>query len=330
MSSIIFNQPWLLLLALLPILVMVLIPSYKQKALAIRIPFFQLAAQASGEQAARGINVYKKPKTDFVIGSLVWLCLVVAIAEPILLGATTTKTISSRDIMLAVDLSGSMDEKDFPTENGAPIQRLQAVKNVLTDFIQQRENDRIGIIVFGTKAYLQVPFTQDLTSTIEILNDSSVSMAGPHTAIGDAIGLAIKTFSQSNVENKVLILLTDGADTGSRMSPLNAAHIAKEEGLSIYTIGIGDENGQGQYRVDFATLKQVSATTNAQFYAATDSDSLATIYQQIDQIAQADIESTSSQAKTAVLHIPLIGAAVLAVLGLVITLVRIKFVRRYV
>ncbi|MDQ9093183.1 VWA domain-containing protein [Pseudoalteromonas haloplanktis] len=319
---IIFKTPWLLLLLTLPFILYWLLPTFKQKALAIRIPFFDLAAKASGVKVERGVRVYKKPVVDIFLGFLIWTCITLALAQPIQLGEPKSETIISRDIMLAIDLSGSMEEADFPGSDGNKIARLDAVKNVVGDFIDNRDNDRIGLIVFGTKAYLQVPFTQDLTSTKTILFDSSVAMAGPHTAIGDAIGLAIKTFENSDIEEKVLILLTDGADTGSRMSPLNAAHIAKQEGLTVYTIGIGDEQGEGQYRVDFKTLREIADITDGDFYAATNTDKLTQIYEQIDKVAQAKINSQQTQAKTPLLHIPLIIAACLLVLGLILQLIR--------
>lgn len=315
---IIFTHKWLLLLVLLPFILFYVFPSFKQKAFAIRIPFFDLAAKASGAKVERGVRVYKKPIVDIIVGLLVWCCLVVALSEPVALGKPQTQTIVSRDVMLAIDLSGSMEEPDFPSEEGSKIQRLQAVKNVVGDFIDRRQDDRIGLIVFGTKAYLQVPFTQDLQSTKEILNDSSVAMAGPHTAIGDAIGLALKTFENSKVNDKVLILLTDGADTGSRMSPLNAAHIGADEGLSVYTIGIGDEKGLGQYRVDFKTLKEIAQITGGKFYSAADTQALQDIYSEIDAIAKAKTQTQTSQAKTPLLHIPLLLAALLLVFGLVL------------
>ncbi len=318
MTQIIFNHPWLLLITFLPFVIIFFVPSYRQKAFAVRIPFFKLAIEASGKKAADGVLIYKKPMRDRIIGTLVWCCLVIALADPILLGASKEEAIISRDIMLAVDLSGSMEESDFPNPNGQPTQRLQAVKDVLSTFIQDRKQDRIGLIVFGTKAYLQVPFTQDLDSTVAILNDSSVNMAGPHTAIGDAIGLALKTFSDSKIEKKVLILLTDGADTGSRMSPINAAHIAQQEQLTIFTIGIGDEHSQSEYRVDFNTLQQIATITEGAFFAASDATTLAKIYSHIDEIAQPQTAIKVTQEKTSLMAMPIMIAALLLVLAFIL------------
>lgn len=313
---IIFKHLWIFSLLLVPILLVWLLPAFRQKTLAIRIPFFSLAQQASGAATSKGEHSNKKYAYVWLSAALIWLSLVVALAEPTQLGAPVKSETTSRDIMLAIDLSGSMDEQDFPTGNGERIQRLQAVKNVVSQYIEDRKHDRIGLIVFGTQAYLQVPFTQDLQSAEQLLNNTQVAMAGPHTAIGDAIGLALKTFESSKVDNKVLILLTDGADTGSRMSPLNAAQIAKQSQLKIFTIGIGDEHADGQYRVDFETLRKIASTADGQFYTAQDSQSLENIYQQIDEIAAAVTPVITTRKETSLVHLPLYCALLIFVLAL--------------
>lgn len=313
---IIFKHLWIFSLLLVPILLVWLLPAFRQKTLAIRIPFFSLAQQATGAVTTQGEHSNKKYAFLWLSAALIWLSLVVALAEPTQLGAPVKSETTSRDIMLAIDLSGSMDEQDFPTTNGERIQRLQAVKNVVSQYIEDRKHDRIGLIVFGTQAYLQVPFTQDLQSAEQLLDNTQVAMAGPHTAIGDAIGLALKTFESSKVDNKVLILLTDGADTGSRMSPLNAAQIAKQSQLKIFTIGIGDEDADGQYRVDFETLRKIASTADGQFYTAQDSQSLEKIYQQIDEIAAVVTPEISTRKETSLVHIPLYFALLIFVLAL--------------
>ncbi|MCP8899575.1 VWA domain-containing protein [Gilvimarinus xylanilyticus] len=325
---IVFKHLWLLALLPLPLLVYWLLPALRQRALAIRIPFFNLAAEVSGARVGAGSQVFGKPVWDIVAGLLIWALLVLALAEPVKLGAPVQEKVISRDIMLAIDLSGSMDEQDFPDASGAKIQRLQAVKNVVSQYIRDRREDRIGLIVFGTRAYLQVPFTQDLASAEEILRESAVSIAGPHTAIGDAIGLAIKHFESSQVEDRVLILLTDGADTGSRMSPLNAAHIAAEDGVKIFTIGIGDENGEGQYRVDFDTLRKISEITSGAFYSAQDSDALGRIYTEIDKIAATTSEKPVQRSEQALLVYPLVAALGMFILSFFISFIRVLMLER--
>lgn len=317
-------HPWLLLLLPLPFLVYFALPEFKQKALAYRIPFFELAAKASEAHVASGSQVHAKPKVDLVFATLIWFCCVIAIAHPIKLGAVKHQDVITRDIMLAIDLSGSMAEQDFESSNGDIINRLDAVSNVVSEFINARENDRIGLIVFGTRAYLQVPFTQDLKMAERVLRDASVAMAGPHTAIGDAIGLALKLFEESQVTEKTLILLTDGADTGSRMSPLNAAHIAKSDGLKIFTIGIGNENGEGQYKVDFDTLAEIANITDGEFYRATNQDTLQNVYQEIDKIAAVKSKQPQARKQTSIVHIPLAIALLVYLIALLKSVITIR------
>lgn len=317
-------HPWLLLLLPLPLLVYFALPEFKQKALAYRIPFFELAAKASEATVANGSQVHAKPKVDLVFATLIWFCCVIAIAHPIKLGAVKHQDVITRDIMLAIDLSGSMAEQDFESSNGDIINRLDAVTNVVSEFINARENDRIGLIVFGTRAYLQVPFTQDLKMAERVLRDASVAMAGPHTAIGDAIGLALKLFEESQVTEKTLILLTDGADTGSRMSPLNAAHIAKSDGLKIFTIGIGNENGEGQYKVDFNTLAEIAKITDGEFYRATNQDTLQNVYQEIDKVAAVKSKQPQARKQTSIVHIPLAIALLVYLIALLKSVITIR------
>ncbi|WP_020207726.1 VWA domain-containing protein [Gilvimarinus chinensis] len=325
---IVFKHLWLLALLPIPLLAYFLLPALRQRALAIRIPFFNLAAEVSGARVGAGSQVFTKPLWDLIAGLLMWVLLVLALAEPVKLGEPIQEKVISRDIMLAIDLSGSMGEKDFPDTNGETIQRLQAVKNVVSQYISDRSEDRIGLIVFGTRAYIQVPFTQDLASAEEILRESSVSIAGPHTAIGDAIGLAIKHFESSKVKDRVLILLTDGADTGSRMSPLNAAHIAAEDGVKIFTIGIGDEHGEGQYRVDFDTLRKIAEITGAAFYSAQDSNALSQVYTEIDKIAATTSEKPIQRSEQALLVYPLVAALGLLILSFIISVIRVLLMER--
>ncbi len=311
----VFEWPWAFLLLPLPILIRYGLPVFRQRALAIRIPFFDLAAKVSGAKVGAGSQVRQQPSIEVLFASVIWVALVVALAAPVKLGAVHTEDVSSRDIMLAIDLSGSMAEKDFPDERGERITRLDAVKDVVARYVDARQHDRIGLIVFGTRAYLQVPFTRDLDSAVEILRETQVSMAGPHTAIGDALGLSIQHFESSKVEDRVLILLTDGADTGSRMSPLNAAHIAAEEGVKIFSIGIGDEHGEGQYRVDFDTLQKMADITNGRFYRAEDSDTLQKVYDEIDRIAASTSTRTVSRPRQSLVPHALIVALVLFIVG---------------
>jgi len=206
-----------------------------------------------------------------------------------------------------------MDQADFRTADGKTIRRIDGVKSVLGNFISRRKGDRIALVLFGSKAYVQVPFTQDLQTARTLLDQSEVGMAGQQTVIGDAIGLAIKTFESSKAQQKLVVLLTDGNDTASRVPPDQAADIARQKGLVIYTIGFGDPNATGDDRVDLATLSQVASVTSGQFFRAEDGTQLEAIYADIDRLAPVKLETLTWRPRIPLHQWPL-GTAV--VLGL--------------
>jgi Ca-activated chloride channel family protein len=172
-------------------------------------------AQVLGQQPSAGAVVIQAKTMELLYLWLLWTILVVAIARPQYLEPPVSQVVPTRDLMLLVDLSGSMEAEDFTNQQGKQVDRLTAVKEVLDEFLTRREGDRVGLIVFGNAAFTQVPFTQDLNATRILLEETTVRMAGPRTALGDAIGLAITLFEQSEVEERVIVALTDGNDTRS-------------------------------------------------------------------------------------------------------------------
>jgi len=221
------------------------------------------------------------------------------------------RTEAARDIMLALDLSGSMEYHDFPGEDGNDVSRFEAVQRVVDRFVAERESDRIGLIVFGTKAYLQLPFTRDLETARALVDLMEVGMAGPKTALGDSIGLAINSFEDSEVDDRLLILLTDGNDTASKMTPINASDIAKLNDIEIHTIGIGDTDATGEDRVDFDVLEAIARRTGGAFYNAEDETALEAVYRRIDQTAVADVRTQSWRPRESLVHWPAGFAVVL-------------------
>ncbi|AML51123.1 VWA domain-containing protein [Falsihalocynthiibacter arcticus] len=315
-----FALPLAFLLLPIPLLVWKFAPPYQERSSALRVPFFRSMAQAVDMPHSSGAIVRSHTKLQFIASALVWVLMVIGLAQPEKLGDPITIETSARDVVLAVDISGSMDERDLIGPDGKPLQRLDAVKQVVGDFIAEREGDRIALIVFGSDAYLQVPFTEDLETAAEILDQTQVGMAGPHTAIGDAIGLALNTFQGSDVDQKLVILLSDGADTNSRMSPINAADIAARQGVSIYTIGIGKEDGEGEARVDTDALIQIADRANGQFYFADDSEGLREIYDTIDALNPRVIDSAEFQPREPLSQIPF-GVALCLTLSALLWLV---------
>jgi len=315
-----FAHPWAIVLLPLPVLVWWLAPVRREVVQALRVPFFRAFAEASGAAPRAGAVVLRRLSLQMIVAIVTWLLLVVALTKPEFVGEPIEKTDAARDVMLAIDISGSMDQRDFTTPAGDRLRRIDAVKLVVGDFIDRREGDRIGLIVFGTRAYLQVPFTQDLRTARMLLEGIEVGMAGPHTALGDAIGLAIKTFEVSRVEQRLLIVLTDGSDTGSLMTPINAAEIAARNGVTTFTVGVGDPESSGEDRVDFRTLEQIAERAGGRFFSAADVEGLETIYARIDALVPQEINTVSFRPRQTLVHWPAGAIVVLGVLAYVFLL----------
>jgi Ca-activated chloride channel family protein len=158
------------------------------------------------------------------------------------------------------------------------------VKQVLDGFLSRRQGDRVGLIVFGNAPFVQAPFTQDLDLCRELLDETQVGMAGPKTALGDAIGQAVTVFERSEVPERVLIVLTDGNDTGSLVPPQKAAEVAKDRNIRIETVAVGDPKAAGEDKLDETTLKQVAETTGGGYSHADNREELEAIYQRLDQL----------------------------------------------
>lgn len=276
--------PYALILLPAPLLVWRFAPPHRSRSQGIRIPFFREITAAAGLEPRDGAVILRRHHIQILAAVLCWCLVVIGLARPELLGQRITTEKAARDLMLAVDISGSMDARDMKGRDGKPQQRLEVVKGVVSDFVAARDGDRIGLIVFGAKAYVQTPFTEDLETVQELLNQTQVGMAGPDTAIGDAIGLAIRSFQTSKVEQRLMVLLSDGADTSSRMSPVNAAEIAAQEGVVIHTIGVGDPAGSGDDRVDLSALEDIAQRANGQFFYGDDRDGLTAIYDEIEKL----------------------------------------------
>ena len=304
-----------------PLLVWWLLPPHRERVSALRVPFFGEIVAATGAEAQSGAVVMRRRLIQMSSSILVWVLLVAALARPEWVGEPIVRSEAARDVMLAIDLSGSMDYRDFPTEDGSMLRRLDAVQRVVDRFVAERKNDRVGLIVFGDRAYLQLPFTRDLETARELVSLMDVGMAGPRTAIGDAIGLSIKSFETSEVDERLLILLTDGNDTASKMTPINAAEIAKLNGVEIYTIGIGNPEASGEDRVDFDALTAISNRTGGAFFEAGDEMALDQVYRRIDELAVADVETTSWRPRQSLVHWPAGIAVLIALLayGLLLT-----------
>jgi len=320
-----FEWPWIFALLPLPLLFRFILPAANTvQDAALRVPFIEDFSNNSSSH--KNINI---KKGLLVLASIAWICLIIAASRPQWLGDRVEIPVSGRDLMMAVDLSGSMQEEDF-TINGRTVNRLQAVKYVGSNFIKQREGDRIGLILFGQQAYLQTPLTFDLKTVETLLLESMIGIAGRATAIGDAIGLAIKRLKDKDKDSRVLILLTDGANTAGEVEPLKAAELAAEQGLKIYTIGIGAEYVERNTffssrkvrntEIDEKTLKAIAEKTGGRYFRARDTKELHKIYKLLDQLEPVEKDTQSFRPIMALYYWPL--SFVFAIAGL-ITLLRV-------
>ncbi len=313
--------PWVLMLLPLPLVVYLGLPArVAHQEAALRVPFiddFKLSQQAS------------RRKLDFPwmrwLGLLAWCLAVVAASRPQWLGDPLSIDISGRDLMIAVDLSDSMRTSDFVIDGNA-VDRLAATKSVAVEFIENRKGDRLGLILFGSQAYLQTPLTFDVSTIEKLLLESVIGLAGEHTAIGDAIGLAIKRLADSEQDNRVLILITDGANTAGEVTPIKAAQLAAERGVKIYTIGIGaDEQLRATWfglqkinpsaQLDEKTLRSIAELTGGRYFRARDTAELAKIYAILDQLEPVNSDEQSFRPISALFYWPL--AIALGLAGLI-------------
>jgi Ca-activated chloride channel family protein len=249
-----------------------------------------------------------------IIAPICWLLVLTALARPQFIEPPIEKTEPQRDLMLALDLSQSMDTRDFSDPQGNLEARVDAVKAVVADVVKRRPHDRLGLIAFGDAPYPLVPFTMDHTTVRSMLTGALPGMAGPRTALGDAIGLSIKLFEESRAPDKILVVLTDGNDTASKMPPAKAAEIAHQNNIRIHAIGIGDPNAEGEEKLDTAVLQKIAFATGGRYFFGQDQQALADIYALLDSITPANQKTLSWRPRIELFHYPL-GAAVLLVLG---------------
>lgn len=319
--------PWVLILVLSPLLVK-LARRTGQSVDAPVLPVGHWLSELPG--VSRSGN--RLPWWQVAMLLIMWLLLVIAAARPQHVGEPVQLPVSGRDLLLAVDISPSMDEQDMIIQ-GRGINRLQAVKRVVDDFIQRREGDRLGLLLFGTEPYIQAPLTFDLATVRTLLHESGIGMAGRATAIGDAIGLAVKRLRDRPQEQRVVILLTDGANTAGEITPDKATEIAKATGVRIYTIGIGAESmvqrgllGSRQVNpsrdLDEALLKRMAEQTGGEYFRARSLPELELIYENIDQLEPIELEGKHYRPVTDLYVWPAAAAVLLWLLLQLIKLAR--------
>ena len=285
-----FSYLWVFILLPLPLLARYILSPKKVSFMQIWIPL------AEGLQQNKIVKA--NPLMSFFIPWLLWILLLSAIAKPVWLDQPIRIQQQSRDMILSLDLSGSMDEVDMPL-NGNRVNRLTLVKSIVKDFVVERQGDRLGLILFADHAYLQTPLTFDLQTISTMVDEAQIGLVGDSTAIGESIAMAIKRFVENENEQRVLILLTDGVNTPGTINPIEAAKQAAKNNITIYTIGIGaDEMIKRSYwgnrkvnpsaDLDEKTLKEIATLTNGAYFRARNQDDLEKIYNAINQLQPVD------------------------------------------
>lgn len=321
-------HPWLFLLLPLPWLIRKFLPVHHERKAAVRVPFMHTLSSLTSLQPKTGVAVAKRPPPQWLVLGITWLLMVVAITRPQWLGEPVIKELPMRDLLVAVDLSGSMETQDFTDDEGNSVDRLTAVKQVLDAFFARREGDRVGLILFGSAAFVQAPFTDDLDVVRELLGEAQIRMLGPRTMLGDAMGLAINLFERSEVDERVMIVLTDGNDTGSLVPPERAAEIARDNGVVVYTIAIGDPAAVGEQALDEKTLEQVASITGGAYFHANDREELEAVYDRLDAVNPRQVATQSYRPLADLYQWPLAAAILLTLLYLAAMEIRLHHASR--
>lgn len=302
---------WVFWLLPLPLLVYWLIPPLRLKSASLSVPNFIKVQEYTGEKPRNSAMIKRRNFFSFALLAIIWVLLLGALSSPQLVAEPEMKVKTSRNFLIVADISFSMAQKDW-VENGQRVRRWDGVKSVMHDFISKREGDRMGLIFFGSSAYIQAPFTPDLVTVDAMLEEADVGMAGQMTNIGKAIVKGIEMFDQDTIQTKVMLLLTDGVDAGTDILPLDAADLAKKDSILVYTIGIGDPDS-GTSDLDENTLIEISEMTDAQYFRAIDSERLNEIYDELNSLEPIEYEEEEFKPKTLLFYYPLVIALILAI-----------------
>ncbi|PIB35708.1 magnesium chelatase [Reichenbachiella sp. 5M10] len=298
--------PWALALLPVPLLVYWLLPSLHMRSAALLLPTYHKAVEYTGQKPKKSAFVKRRGFFSWLILMMSWCLLVAAMANPQLVGKPEMKIKTSRSFLIVADISFSMAKTDWRID-GKKARRWDAVKDVMSGFIEKRKGDRMGLIFFGTNAYIQAPFTPDLSTVKQMLDEADVGMAGQMTHIGKAINKGLEMFDNDTIKTKVMLLLTDGIDAGDDILPLDAAAAAKKDSVLIYSLGIGTP-GQSGSDLDEKTLQQISDMTGGEYFLAKDEDRLKEIYVELDKLQPMEFEEAENKPITMLYPYPL-GAA---------------------
>ena len=308
--------PWLVWLVPLPLIFYWIMPPLRLKSTSLRIPNFNKIEEYTGEKPRKAALIKRRGILEWVLLWLIWLLTLAALSSPRIVEEPELKVKTSRNFLIVADISFSMAETDW-TLDGNRVRRWDAVKQVMHDFIKKREGDRMGLVFFGSSAYIQAPFTSDLATVDQLLEEADVGMAGQMTNIGKAIVKGVEMFEQDTIKTKVMLVLTDGVDSGTDVLPLDAADLAEKDSIQVYTIGIGDPEGSGS-DLDEKTLREIAQNTNASYFRAIDAERLNEIYGELDTLEPIEYEEETYRPKTLLYYYPLGVALALAILKMLL------------
>lgn len=297
---------WLFWFIPLPLLVYFILPPLRMKSASLFFPNFKKAQLISGEKPRTSALIKRRNFFVWLGMMLIWICVLASLSSPQLVGKPELKVKTSRNFLIVADISFSMAQKDWLVD-GVKTTRWQAVKSVMHDFIGERQGDRMGLVFFGSAAYIQAPFTPDLPVVEQLLDEADVGFAGQMTSIGRAIVKGIEMFDNDTVESKVMLVLTDGVDAGLDILPLDAADLAKNDSILVYTIGIGNPGRSGS-DLDEQTLKEISELTGAKYFRGKDTEDLEQIYEELDKLEPIEYEEEVYKPTTLLYYYPLAAA----------------------
>ncbi|MGB0806521.1 MAG: VWA domain-containing protein [Salibacteraceae bacterium] len=316
---------WVFWMFPIPFILYWIIPPMRMKSASLRYPNF-LKAQSYTQQKPRNSAWVRKRNFLVWIGLvLIWTSILAALSSPQLVGKPEMKVKTSRNFLIVADISFSMSQKDWVID-GKKARRWDAVKSVMHEFIAKRKGDRMGLIFFGSSAYIQAPFTPDLAVVDQMLEEADVGYAGQMTHIGKAIVKGMEMFDNDTLETKVMLVITDGVDAGTDILPLDAADLARQDSILIYTIGIGEPNRAGS-DLDEATLIEISELTRAKYFRGKDANELEKIYSELDKLEPIEFEEEQNKPVTLLYYYPL-GVAIIMGLVMMFFMSAISIVKR--
>lgn len=304
---------WVFALMLVPVLIYILWPALHKRRSGLLVPFFNRAASLSDQHFRKRAWISRKNIFVWLTLLLCWICLLAAASSPRYVGKPAKEIKTVRSFMIATDISLSMATTDWQLK-GHRISRWGVIKSIMKGFIKARKSDEVGLIMFGSNAYLQAPFTTDLETVDWLMDQTEVGMAGQMTSIGNAIAYSIKIFRQDTIKKKVMLLLTDGIDSGKDILPLDAAEAAKRDSIVIYTIGIGRSKGSGGYDLDEKTLQAIARTTGGKYFNAMNSLQLKQVYAMLDKLHPVVYQQETYKPVVLLYYYPLTVAILLALL----------------